>query len=176
LRAIQPSNPFDGKADAPLTLYEDKLLKFLEKYYYEILFTSKVMNDDGYNHFQVNRIYSTEAEQSSDIGTSWNYIVWSQKTVNMDISIMPWLNNKVVSNLVWLGQMFTQFLFTLESGSRNGIRTNFGVGRYQIKSYRYYKKLDWLLGIIGGAMLLFYIILWVPCHYINYKLHIMKNA
>jgi len=43
-------------------------------------------------------------------------------------------------------------------------------------SYRYYKKLDWLLGIIGGAMLLFYIILWVPCNYINKTLHIIRNT
>lgn len=43
-------------------------------------------------------------------------------------------------------------------------------------SYRYYKKLDWLLGIIGGAMLLFYIILWVPCNFIARTIHQMNNV
>ena len=48
--------------------------------------------------------------------------------------------------------------------------------RYNIQAYRYYKKLDWLLGIIGGAMLLFYILLWIPCSYINRNRHRVDNV
>jgi len=47
---------------------------------------------------------------------------------------------------------------------------------HQIVAYRYYKKLDWLIGIIGGAMLLFYIILWIPCNFINKNLHKIRNT
>ena len=32
---------------------------------------------------------------------------------------------------------------------------------------RFYKKLDWLLGIIGGGMFLFYIIFWAVFNYFN---------
>ena len=50
------------------------------------------------------------------------------------------------------------------------------MNKFSVTSYRYYKKLDWLLGIIGGAMLLFYIILWVPCNYIAKTVHQITNA
>lgn len=57
-----------------------------------------------------------------------------------------------------------------------GIEVNFSLDQYSVMSYRYYKKLDWLLGIIGGAMLLFYIFLWVPCNFISKTIHQMNNV
>ena len=57
-----------------------------------------------------------------------------------------------------------------------GIEVNFSLHKFNIMAHRYYRKLDWLLGIIGGAMLLFYIILWVPCVYINKTLHLIRNV
>ena len=34
-------------------------------------------------------------------------------------------------------------------------------------SFRTYKKLDWLLGMLGGGFFLLYLFFWVPCNYIN---------
>ena len=43
-------------------------------------------------------------------------------------------------------------------------------------SYRYYKKLDFLLGMIGGAVFLIFLFFWVPYSYVNRTLQKMKNA
>lgn len=67
-------------------------------------------------------------------------------------------------------------ILTPLSAAINGVQVTLTESKFSIIAYRYYKKLDWLLGIIGGAMLLFYIILWVPCNFINKRLHIMRNA
>jgi hypothetical protein len=46
-------------------------------------------------------------------------------------------------------------------------KLNFVSSYYQNQVFRYYKKIDWLLGIIGGGMSLFFILLWIPLHYLN---------
>lgn len=35
---------------------------------------------------------------------------------------------------------------------------------------RYYKKIDWLLGVIGGGMFLFYLMFWAVFNYVNRSL------
>lgn len=47
---------------------------------------------------------------------------------------------------------------------------------YQLRTFRYYKKIDFLAGVVGGAMLLFYLILWVPFNYINKTVHQIRNT
>jgi hypothetical protein len=89
---------------------------------------------------------------------------------------MPWINNVTQNNLIWLGEVNTIYYLDPGTAAINGIQVDFSLMNYSVVSYRYYKKLDWLLGIIGGAMLLFYIILWVPCNFVNGTLHRMRNA
>ena len=94
----------------------------------------------------------------------------------MDLSVMPWVDFTTASGLVWLGQ---SMLVSQQKGGQavtNGIEVNFSLNKYNVIAYRYYRKLDWLLGVIGGAMLLFYIILWLPCSYLNRTLHITRNV
>jgi len=94
----------------------------------------------------------------------------------MDISIMPWVNNITEQGLVWLGKSMVIAQPSPTTSALNGLEVDWSFDEYHIASYRYYKKLDWLLGIIGGAMLLFYIILWVPCNYINRNKHKKDNV
>jgi hypothetical protein len=94
----------------------------------------------------------------------------------MDISIMPWNNFQTQSNLVWLGQIYNAVLLTLEDSGRYGASVYISEYIYQIRTFRYYKKVDFLVGVIGGAMLLYYLILWVPFNYINKTLHQMRNT
>ena len=89
---------------------------------------------------------------------------------------MPWVNNITKNGLIWLGSSIKLYQDPVEVSASWGIEVDFSLYKYGIDSFRYYKKLDWLLGIIGGAMLLFYIILWVPCNYINRNLHKINNV
>jgi hypothetical protein len=89
---------------------------------------------------------------------------------------MPWANNITSNTLVWLGQQRTTSVLDTQDAAAYGAEVDFQVDKYNIISYRYYKKLDWLFGIIGGAMLLFYIILWVPCNYISRTTHQIQNV
>jgi len=55
----------------------------------------------------------------------------------------------------------------ITSVNSTGIRNGFIASRFQNQVFRHYKKIDWLLGIIGGTMFLFFIILYLPLYYIN---------
>lgn len=103
-------------------------------------------------------------------------VVYGIRNTSMDLSIMPWRNSKNVSNLVWLGEVYNLYLLSDQQAARYGATVYFNQEMYQIRTFRYYKKVDFLAGIIGGAMLLFYLILWVPCNYINRNLHKIRNA
>jgi hypothetical protein len=90
---------------------------------------------------------------------------------------MPWRNNKTSSNLVWLGKIYGYAELASNDAAVFGVNAIFTLAKdLHLISYRYYRKLDWLIGIIGGAMLLFYIILWLPCSYINRTLHRIRNT
>ena len=141
-----------------------------------MLFTSKIIDADGKDQFVLHKFYSTDAEPTSLVGTSWNQITFSIRNTTMDLSIMPWRNSQNHSNIIWLGQLYNQGLLTPEDAAREGVYTYFTQESYQIRSFRYYKKIDFLVGIIGGAMLLFYLILWVPFNYINRTIHQMRNT
>jgi len=43
-------------------------------------------------------------------------------------------------------------------------------------SFRYYKKLDFILGIIGGAVSLLYLLFWIVFSCINRSIQQIKNA
>lgn len=82
-----------------------------------------------------------------------------------------------MSNLVWLGKIFGYSELGATDAAVFGVNSIFTLTKdLHLASYRYYRKLDWLLGIIGGAMLLFYIILWLPCNYVNRTLHRIANT
>jgi hypothetical protein len=89
---------------------------------------------------------------------------------------MPWWNNVTTSGLVWLGQSHTVEQLDPSTAVTAGIEVDFSLEKYNLMTFRYYRKLDWLLGIIGGAMLLFYLILWAPCTFFNRKLHKIRNV
>lgn len=125
----------------------------------------------GQPKFQVNRFYSTDSNYETPGSATSDMLVWSGKSTHLDISIMPWLNNVTETTLIWLGKSQTFQINNPLDAASEGVKVYFTLNRYNLVSYRYYKKLDWLLGIIGGAMLLFYIILWVPCSYIARTAH-----
>jgi hypothetical protein len=62
------------------------------------------------------------------------------------------------------------------SAAKNGVEVGFAPSDSNINSFRYYKKIDLMIGYIGGAMLLFYLILWVPFNYINKTIHQIRNT
>lgn len=168
-------NPFTSVGNQ-LSSFQRRLELLLVNYYYEVLFTSKIINPDGTTSLVMNRFYSTEVEATSLVGTSWNQIIFSMRNTTMDLSIMPWRNMKNASNMVWLGEIYNYYLLDPESAARYGVIVTMSEHLYQIRAFRYYKKVDFLLGVVGGAMLLFYLILWVPCNYINKTVHQITNT
>lgn len=94
----------------------------------------------------------------------------------MDISVMPWKNYKDVTNLVWTGDLINDYVLGQYDAARYGVEIMLTPGSKQLRAFRYYKKLDFLVGIVGGAMLLFYLMLWVPFNYINKTVHQIRNT
>lgn len=168
-------NPFNGIYHS-LNSYQTKLENLLQKYYYQVYFTSKIIDKAGNNKFQVNRYFSTSNEPTSQVATTYTELFYCIKNTTMDLSINPWINNQTRSNLVWLGQLENLLQLGPESSAKMGPSFAFTHSSSHMVAYRYYKKIDLLLGVIGGAMLLFYLILWVPFNYINKTLHQIRNA
>ena len=70
----------------------------------------------------------------------------------IDDSIMPWRNNRNITTLNWDGEQ--QYVVTNYNWYGVMFDDSLEV------AVRYYKKLDWLLGIIGGGMFFVFIIFW----------------
>jgi hypothetical protein len=77
----------------------------------------------------------------------------------IDDSIFPWRNNRNISTLNWNGEQ----RFVTKTNSQYSIFYDDS----QIVAVRYYKKLDWLLGIIGGGIFFFFVIFWCIFNPIN---------
>jgi hypothetical protein len=152
------------------------MAKLLEDYYYEVLFTSKVINPKGETEMVMNSFYSSQSEPTSLVRTTWTDVFFTVKNTTMDVSILPWNNYQTKSYISWNGQFLTSRLLGEISASKNGVEVGFAPSDDNINSYRYYKKIDLIIGYIGGAMLLFYLILWVPFNYINKTIHQIRNT
>jgi hypothetical protein len=175
LWALPDPDPF-ASAGNQLNTNQLKVSKLLQNFYYEVYFTSKIIKADGSSSMVMNRYFSTETEPTSNVGTSWNRIMYDVRNTSMDISIMPWKNNKDTSNLVWMGNLVNDYNLDPLEAAAYGIDIFLTQSQYQLRAFRYYKKVDFLLGVVGGAMLLFYLILWVPFNYINKTVHQVRNT
>lgn len=88
------------------------------------------------------------------------------KNTTLDNSILPWYNLQTVKAPAWYGSTVSSPKnTTITLGG--GVRAGFAASKYQNQVYRYYKKADWVIGIIGGAMFLFFVVLYVPLHFFN---------
>ncbi len=81
----------------------------------------------------------------------------------LDNSIMPWWNNITNDYISWLGitQGYNPSMSTI---SFFGINAMIVTGEAKQIFFRYYKKLDWLLGMLGGGIFLIFLFFWFPCH------------
>lgn len=123
-----------------------------------------------------NSFYSTQSEPTDLVRTSWSDIYFNLKNTTMDVSILPWNNYQAKSYMSWNGKFDTVSLLGESSAAKNGVMVGFTPASNNIVSYRYYKKIDLMIGYIGGAMLLFYIILWLPFNFINKTIHQIRNT
>lgn len=84
----------------------------------------------------------------------------------MDDSIMPWINNNTFLTTRWLGHVNG-----VEAGEDQllnwGIYSFITTNDLQHVVFRNYKKLDWLLGMLGGGFFLLYLFFWLPCNHIS---------
>jgi Sec7-like guanine-nucleotide exchange factor len=160
------SNPFPSYTFIP-SLQQQLLSDILANYYVEFYFTSKVITPSGAVKFQLHRAYSTQINIASDyIAASFRVIAGLRSTL-MDNSIMPWRNNKNITVMSYAGDYQGQAVLTTQTMSDNGVQQTLVVMSSLEVAVRFYKKLDWLLGIIGGGIFLFYLIFWVFFNFYN---------
>jgi uncharacterized membrane protein len=93
----------------------------------------------------------------------------------VDDSILPWWNNRTYTGVFWSGTAQGSVIPNSLLLSQ-GFATQYAIYNDYFYSYRYYKKLDFLLGMIGGAVFLLYLFFWVPFSYVNRTYQKIKNA
>jgi hypothetical protein len=129
------------------------------------IFSTRVLQPDGSSRHQVYNVSSGEFTNHIAVTATFDAEVMISN-ITMDYSIMPWTNMKHVSNLAFYG---------LQRGTPKASNSIFTplpriaaiASNYQNLIFRYYKKQDWLLGVIGGSAFLIYLSLWLVCHCIN---------
>lgn len=84
----------------------------------------------------------------------------------LDNSIMPWYNNNSALIMKWMGRV-GGYTNTLTSVLSFGAAGFIAVSPEQRIVFRNYVKLDWILGMLAGGILILFLIFWVPCHFIS---------
>jgi hypothetical protein len=160
------TNPFPSSA---FTATQGQLLfaDLLANYYCEFYFASKVVTPAGTVQFQLHRAYSTQINVASDsLGASFQINAGLRSTL-MDNSIMPWRNDRNVTVMSYSGNFKGTSALNIQTAATNGVQQKFQVVNSMEVAVRFYKKLDWLLGIIGGGMFLFFAIFWQVFNFYN---------
>jgi hypothetical protein len=160
------ANPFYTPVFTPS---QQQLLfaNLLSNYYCEFYFTSKVVNPDGTVQFKLHRAYSTQINVASDsLGASFT-VQAGLRTTLMDNSIMPWRNNLNYTLMSYTGNFKGNSALNAQTASLNGAQQVMQVTNDWEVAVRYFKKLDWLLGTIGGGLFLFFAIFWLVFNFYN---------
>jgi hypothetical protein len=132
--------------------------QLLKDYYCEFYFTSQVIDSDSTVKLQVHRAYSTQLSFGSEtIGANFNILSGVRVTL-MDDSIMPWMNLRNVTTMNWNGDFEGKAALNFNEVGLSGFKDSLKVVDKVQYAVRFYHKLDWLLGIIGGGCFLFYVI------------------
>ena len=153
------TNPFYSPQFTPS---QQQLLfaNLLDSYYCEFYFTSKVVTPAGNVQFHLHRAYSTQINVASDsLGATFT-VMAGLRTTLMDNSIMPWRNNRNYTLVSYTGNFKGISALNAQTAALNGAQQVFQVTNGLEVAVRYYKKLDWLLGTIGGGLFLFFAIFW----------------
>lgn len=79
----------------------------------------------------------------------------------MDDSIMPWRNNRNLTLMSYSGNLKGTGALKLQAAAVSGAQQQLIISNSLEVAVRFYKKLDWLLGVIGGGMFILFAICWV---------------
>ncbi len=131
---------------------------------FTLYFSTKVLQPNGSFVDEVFALQGSSFNAPLTI-TSDAYAEIEIRNTTMDDSLLPWNNFRKLSAPAWFGS--TSSVPKNVTATQSGVRVGISASRFQNQVYRYYKKADWLLGIIGGAMFLFYMVLYVPLHFFN---------
>lgn len=160
------TNPFYSSAYVPSQkdiLFGD----LLNNYYVSFYFTSKVVTPNGKVRFQLHRAYSTQINIASDTLGASLQVGAEMRTVLMDDSIMPWRNNRNLTVMSYSGNVKGTGALQLQSAALAGAQQQLIISNSLEVAVRFYKKLDWLLGVIGGGMFILFAICWLVFSWYN---------
>lgn len=135
-----------------------------------------MLDTDSSIKLKVHRAYSTQLSFGSEtIGANFDILSGIRVTL-MDDSIMPWKNNRNVTTMNWNGDFAGKAALTFNQVGMSGFKDSFKIVDKVQYAVRFYKKLDWLLGIIGGGCFLFYLIFRFIFSYYNRYMAIIDLA
>lgn len=137
-------------------------------------FSTRVLQPDGSTRHQVYNISSGEFTNPLAVSAAFDVEVMLNN-ITMDYSIMPWANMVYLTNLAYYG--FKRASPRTAASVVSPLpKIDIISSIYQNQIYRYYKKEDWLLGIIGGSAFFVYLFFWALCHPYNQSLFRINAA
>lgn len=168
-------NPFFcATRGSTLVSVQSNLVALFRNYSATFYFSTRVLQPNGAFRHQVYYISSGQFNSPTTISGQFDAEV-VVSNITMDYSIMPWTNILSTSNLGYYGQM---------KGSTKNTSNIFAplprfdtmASNYQNLVFRYYKKEDWMLGIVGGGAFLIYFALLTVCYTFNQGLSRANSA
>ena len=70
---------------------------------------------------------------------------------------MPWRNNRIETFTAWYGESHTSFVYEENILHDNVFAVNYFSSQKEV-SFRYYKKLDEMIGFLGGSIFILFLI------------------
>lgn len=175
LSGFDCQNPFFCKAsDSLYNTTRNQYSKLFSDYFFTLYFTSRVITPQGTFQDQLFNISSTQWNTPFTV-TAEAGVELELLNTTMDNSILPWWNNLTLTTPAFYGNVQGAELTSTKAYTAPP-KAYFFNSQYQNLNFRYYQKLDSLLGVIGGCVFLLFLICFLPCHYINQSLFRTRAA
>ena len=169
------TNPFSCTAgSAAHTNATNNFADVFANYTFTLYFTAKVFTPPSHFQDQLFSIssneWSTPYTITSDVSAE---LLFSNVTINNNI--LPWKDTVTKTGTSYHGIMQGRPV-PYSTTFNVPPKASFYAGDYHVQYYIYYEKIDKLLGIIGGAIFLGYLIFYLFFHFVNSSMYRMKVA
>lgn len=135
-----------------MTTQQNNAIAWFSNYSFTFYFSTRVLQTDGSFKHQVFYVPSSDYNTPYTITSTFNAEL-SVSNITIDYSELPWLNLTSFTTLSYFGNIKgAGVVSTALATAYPSVNVISSLYQYQI--YRYYQKLDWLIGIIGGGAFL----------------------
>ena len=145
-------------------LKQGLFMDLLEGHIPILYFSVRVLQPTGFFEPEVFKIEASEFSTPFTITAEFSGELHEVES-SLEFSVLPWRNARGRKSMIWYG--LREGMAQERDSYTDDIDWRLVASRYRTELYRYYRKIDWMIGVVGGGVFLLYLMFWLPCHFIN---------